>query len=72
MSMSPARSTQVTLASQVRPGDAVLQDERFIEITRVRRAQGRKPAQGENLHLVADDQVVKANSLDALRIRARR
>lgn len=73
MPVSPPRSrTQLALAGRVRPGDAVLVGQSFVEIARVKRAQGRKPAQGENLHLVGDDQVVKANSLSALRIKARR
>lgn len=63
--------TQLALASLVRPGDQVLDDGRFVEIVRVKRAQGRKPARGENLRLVGDSDVVKVNSLDAVRIRAR-
>lgn len=66
------RTTQVALAGQVRVGDAVLVDDGFLEIARVKRAQGRKPARGENLHLVSGDHVVKVNSLSALRIKARR
>jgi hypothetical protein len=40
-------------------------------VVRVRRAQGRKPARGENLHLVGADDVIKVNSLEGIRIRAR-
>jgi hypothetical protein len=66
-----ARTTQVALASHVRPGDHVACDGRYVEVLRVRRAQGRKPPHGENLHLVGTDEVVKVNSLDAIRILAR-
>jgi hypothetical protein len=55
----------------VRPGDHVLIDDRYVEVIRVRRAQGRKPAKGENLHLVGADEVIKVNSLAGVRIRAR-
>lgn len=65
------RTTQVAVASRVRPGDQVIVGGRFIEVVRVRRAQGRKPARGENLHLVGVDDVIKVNSLDAVRIHAR-
>lgn len=65
------RTTQVAVASRVRPGDQVIVDGRSIEVLRVRRAQGRKPARGENLHLVGVDDVIKVNSLDAVRIHAR-
>jgi len=65
------RTTQVAVASHVRPGDRVVNGGRFVEVVRVRRAQGRKPARGENLHLVGEDDVIKVNSLDAVRIHAR-
>lgn len=41
---------------------------RFVEVVRVRQEQGRKPTEGETLHLVADDETLKVNSLDAVRI----
>jgi len=66
-----SKETQVALASLVRTGDLVLRDDRYVEIVRVRRAQGRKPAKGENLHLVGADETIKVNSLDGVRIRAR-
>ena len=66
-----ARTTQVALASRVRPGDHVACGGRYVEVLRVRRAQGRKPPHGENLHLVGTDEVVKVNSLDGIRILAR-
>lgn len=67
----PRRSTQVAIASKVRPGDYVFDDDRSVEVVRVRRAQGRKPARGENLHLIGEDDVIKVNSLDPVRIRPR-
>ncbi|MDP1820486.1 MAG: hypothetical protein Q8K58_11445 [Acidimicrobiales bacterium] len=69
---TPAPMTQVALAGRVRPGDRVVSEGRYVEVLRVRRAQGRKPARGENLHLVGADEVVKVNSLDGIRILARR
>jgi hypothetical protein len=66
-----ARLTQVALASHVRPGDHIAIDGRHVEVLRVRRAQGRKPARGENLHLVGADEVIKVNSLEGIRILAR-
>lgn len=66
------RTTQVAVASHVRPGDRVIDGGRSVEVVRVRRAQGRKPARGENLHLVGEDAVIKVNSLDAVRIHRRR
>ena len=64
--------TQVALAGHVRPGDHVASQGRYIEVLRIRRAQGRKPRSGENLHLVGADEVIKINSLDGIRILARR
>lgn len=61
----------MAIASHVRPGDHVASDGRFVEVIRVRRAQGRKPAQGENLHLVGAEEIIKVNSLDGVRILAR-
>jgi hypothetical protein len=61
----------VAMASHVRPGDHVATDGRFVEVVRVRRAQGRKPARGENLHLVGAEEIIKVNSLDGVRILAR-
>ena len=73
MTQGPTRTqmTQVALASHVRPGDYIVNDGRYVEVLRVRRAQGRKPARGENLHLVGADEVIKINSLDGVRILAR-
>lgn len=67
-----AQKTQVALAGHVRPGDHVVSEGRYIEVVRVRRAQGRKPRTGENLHLVGADGVIKVNSLDGIRILPRR
>ncbi len=68
----PVQRTQVALAGHVRPGDHVASEGRYVEVLRVRRAQGRKPPSGENLHLVGADEVIKVNSLDGIRILARR
>lgn len=66
------RTTQIALGGRVKPGDYVAVGDRCVEILRVRRAQGRKPSQGENLHLVSANEVIKINSLDGVRILARR
>lgn len=58
----------VTYAGRVQPGDAVLGEGSFRVVTKVRRAQGRKPKVGENLHLLTDDGILKFNSLDPVRI----
>ena len=70
--LNSRRSTQVAVASHIRPGDRILDGGRFVEVVRVRRAQGRKPARGENLHLLGEDEIIKVNSLDAVRIQGRR
>lgn len=68
----PSRQTQVAAASHVQPGDRLVTADGDIEVVRVRRAQGRKPSRGENLHLVTDDDaIIKVNSLDGVRIRPR-
>lgn len=65
--------TQAALAGRVKVGDIVIIDGRSAVINRVKRAQGRKPSAGENLHLVADDgEFFRVNSLDPIRISARR
>ena len=60
---------QLILAGNVRPGDLVLDEGSFRRIQAVRRAQGRKPKAGENLHLVAEDGVLKRNSTSPVRVR---
>ena len=51
----------------------ILTDHGFVTVSRVRRAQGRKPPEGENLHLLVEDavEIVKRNSLDPVEIRPR-
>ena len=64
--------TQIALAGRIQPGDAVIIDGVPLVVTRIKRAQGRKPTRGENLHLVVDGgDVVRRNSLDPVRIAAR-
>lgn len=62
-------TSAVTYAGRVRPGDAVFDDAEFHLVSKVRRAQGRKPRAGENLHLVTDGPLIKVNSLQPVRIR---
>ena len=59
----------VTFADRVRPGDAVFDGGVLVVVTQVRRAQGRKPKVGENLHLVTDTGIMKVNSTDPVRVR---
>jgi hypothetical protein len=64
--------TQVALAGRIKPGDTIIIDGRPAVISRVKRAQGRKPAAGENLHLVAEDgELLRINSLAPVRIEVR-
>lgn len=61
---------QITFARTVRPGDEVLHGGQFSRVTKIRKAQGRKPKAGENLHIVTEnDDILKFNSADPLRIR---
>jgi hypothetical protein len=61
---------RLTFAGTLRPGDAVLQSDTYLVITKVRRAQGRKPKVGENLHLVTDrGDLVRLNSTEPVRVR---
>lgn len=60
---------QVTVAGTVRAGDSLGQGDHFVVVEKVRRAQGRKPSTGENLHFVTSTgEVVKLNSMQPVRI----
>ncbi|MBA2282495.1 MAG: hypothetical protein M3527_07430 [Actinomycetota bacterium] len=59
---------QLTIAARIRPGDCVVTDGRLARVSRVKRAQGRKPAVGENLHVVSDGEVLRMNSTDPVRV----
>lgn len=62
-------SGSLTYAGRVQSGDAVLNRGQFKRVTRVRRAQGRKPRAGENLHLLTErDDIIKINSLEPVRV----
>lgn len=59
----------VTFAGSVRAGDMVRHNDEYTTVVKVRRAQGRKPAEGENLHIVVTGgDVVKINSLQPVRL----
>lgn len=61
--------SQIALAGRVKPGDVVVVDGVAKAVVRIKRAQGRKPAKGENLYLVTeDDDVVRINSNTGIRI----
>jgi hypothetical protein len=63
-------ATQLAFAGRIRPGDGVLIGGRVVAVARVKRAQGRKPAVGENLHLVTEDgDTIRINSTAVVRIR---
>jgi hypothetical protein len=62
------REGKVTPAGRVRAGDHVLHEGRFVLVTTIRRAQGRKPRTGENLHVVTADSVLKINSTEPVRV----
>jgi hypothetical protein len=65
--------TQIALAGRIRAGDTVVIDGSAQVIERVKRAQGRKPAVGENLHLVTQaGEILRVNSATAVRIEPRR
>jgi hypothetical protein len=57
------------VAGRVEVGDEILIGDDFAVIDRIRKAQGRKPKAGENLHLVTPDDVIKLNSTDPVRVR---
>lgn len=64
--------SQIAVAGRIEPGDRLIVDGQAKTVVRVKRAQGRKPVRGENLHLVTDDgHIVRANSLRGLRIEIR-
>lgn len=65
------RSGQMTVAGRLQPGDEVFDSDRFVTVTRLRRAQGRKPPSGENLHVLVDGEAepLRLNSLEPVRIR---
>lgn len=59
---------QLATYGAVRPGDAIVIDGATAVVTDVRRARGRKPKVGENLHLVTDQGLVKVNSSAPVRM----
>ena len=61
--------TQIALAGRIKAGDVVLVDGVARAIDKVKRAQGRKPAVGENLHLVVENgDIVRINSSAGIRV----
>ena len=61
---------KVTFADRVRAGDEILEADRFVRVSAIRRARGRKPKQGENLDFITDGgDVVKRNSTSPVRVR---
>ena len=59
----------LTYAGRVRPGDEVRDGEEFVLVTKINRARGRKPKVGENLRVISNEQVLKYNSEDPVRVR---
>jgi hypothetical protein len=67
--MASDRRTQVAVAARIKPGDKVVVDGETKQIAHVKRAAGRKPATGENLHLIAEDgEVIRVNSAEGVRV----
>lgn len=62
------RQAKVTYAKTVRPGDVVVIDGSREHVIDVRRAAGRKPAAGENIHLVTADGYLRANTTEPIRV----
>lgn len=62
---------RVTYVHTIRDGDTILVDGRPTEVLGIRRAQGRKPAQGENLHLLTGGGYVSVNSHAPIRVLSR-
>ena len=59
----------MAVAGRIKPGDSILVDGELHVVANVKRAAGRKPAQGENLHLVTHGgEVVRVNSLHGVRV----
>lgn len=59
----PGRDGVVLPAGRVVVGDELFDGAGFVPVVAVRRAQGRKPAVGENLHIVVEgDGVARVNS----------
>lgn len=63
---------QLTYAAAVRPGDEIIRDGRGSIVTAVQRARGRKPKVGESLHLITEDDLIKANSTSPVRLLRKR
>ena len=60
----------MTFASKVRAGDEILDADRFVRVTAIQRARGRKPSVGENLDFITEDgSIVKRNSTSPVRVR---
>ena len=59
---------QLATYGAVRPGDSIVSQGTPAVVTAVRRARGRKPKVGENLHVVTDQGLVKVNSLAPVRM----
>jgi cold shock CspA family protein len=61
---------KVTFADRVRAGDEILDADRFVRVSAIRRARGRKPKLGENLDFITEGgEVVKRNSTSPVRVR---
>ena len=61
---------KVTFADRVHAGDEILDGDRFLRVTAIQRARGRKPKVGENLDFITEGgAVVKRNSTSPVRVR---
>lgn len=57
----------VTFAGTVQEGDTIVRDGE-LKVERIRRAQGRKPKEGENLRFTTPSGVFTLNSLTPVRV----
>lgn len=61
--------TRVAVAGRLKAGERVVVDGATKVVASVKRAAGRKPAQGENLHVTTEDgQLLRVNSTEGVRV----
>lgn len=62
------RKPSVTYAHKINEGDELVIDGKPRRVEHIRRAQGRKPAKGENLFVTAGGQRLLVNTLAPVRV----
>ena len=67
--MASSDRTRIAVAGRLRPGDRVVVDGETKIVASVKRAAGRKPSQGENLHVLTDQgELLRVNSTEGVRV----